>query len=798
MKLAENPFAGVLKQAKELVSQMTLEEKASLCSGKDFWTTKAVERLGVPSVMVTDGPHGLRKQAGASDHLGINKSVPSTCFPTAAATACSFDKKLLEEIGTAMGEECRAEEVAVILGPAINIKRSPLCGRNFEYFSEDPLLSGEVAAGLISGVQSQNVGTSLKHYLANNQEKARLVSNSVIDERALREIYLAGFETAVKESQPWTLMCSYNQINGIYASDNKKLMTDVPRGEWGYKGAIMTDWGAMNDRVKAIEAGLDLEMPGGSDWNDKKIVAAVENGELSMEALDTCVVRMTAIALLASKNEKTTYSIEEHNELARRAARESAVLLKNGGSLPVKEGLSIAVVGEFAKIPRYQGAGSSKINPHHITSLCDALDARKIAYTYACGYHNEDSSPNEELINEAVAAAKKADLVIACVGLPDSYESEGYDRSHYNMPDAQNALMDALAKSGTPVAAVVSTGSSIAMPWRNDVDSILLMYLGGQNIGNAAADLLFGDAVPCGRLAETWPLSLEDTPSISHFATGGNVQYRESIYCGYRFYDKAEKEVAYPFGYGLSYTTFKYSDLTLDKTAMTDKDTLNVTVTVTNTGSYDAKEIVQLYVAAPESAIFKPVRELRAFEPVFLKAGESRQVTLTLERRAFAYYNIEVHDWFVESGDYQIEICASCRDILLSASVKLESSQEGSIPDYRTLAPAYYELTAAPYDVPSEQFEAVLGRKVEPWHPIRPFTFNSTLGEIKTCEMGAKLYEQFSASMLAAMGDSPDMVAMISAMLADMPLRQLAMIGGEAFTPDKIEALLESLNSSEA
>lgn len=798
MKLAENPFAGVLSQAKDLVSQMTLEEKASLCSGKDFWTTKAVERLGVPSIMVTDGPHGLRKQAGESDHLGINNSVPSTCFPPAAATACSFDRKLLKDIGTAMGEECRAENVAVILGPAANIKRSPLCGRNFEYFSEDPLLSGEAAAGLISGVQSQNVGTSLKHYLANNQEKARLTSNSIIDERALREIYLAGFETAVKKAQPWTLMCSYNQINGTYASDNKELMTDVPRKEWGFEGAIMTDWGAMNDRVKAVEAGLDLEMPGGNVWNDKKIVAAVESGELSMEALDTCVVRMTAIALLASQNEKTSYSVEEHNELARRAARESAVLLKNEGSLPVKKELSIAVIGEFAKIPRYQGAGSSKINPHHITSLCETLDARNIAYTYACGYHNEDSEPDESLINEAVEAAKKADLVIACVGLPDSYESEGFDRTHLNMPEAQNALMDALVKTGTPVSAVVSTGCAIDMPWRKDVDSILLMYLGGQNMGNAACDLLFGDAVPCGRLAETWPLSLEDTPSISHFATGGNVEYRESIYCGYRYYDKADKEVAYPFGYGLSYTTFKYSDLTLDKDTLTDKDTLNVTVTVTNTGKYDAKEIVQLYVAAPESTIFKPVRELRAFEPVFLKAGESRQVTLTLERRAFAYYNVEISDWFVESGDYQIELGASSRDILLSASVKMESTQEGSIPDYRTAAPAYYELTGTPYDVPSEQFEAVLGRKVEPWHPVRPFTMNSTLSEIKTCEIGANLFEQFSAGMMAAMGDSPDMAAMISAMLVDMPLRQLTMLGGEAFTPDKVEALIETLNNSEA
>lgn len=797
MNTISNPFAEVLDNARELVSQMTLEEKASLCSGKDFWTTKPVERLGIPSIMVTDGPHGLRKQAGHSDHLGINLSVPSTCFPTAATTACSFDRELMTEIGTAIGEECRAEDVAVILGPAVNIKRSPLCGRNFEYFSEDPLLAGEIAGAMITGIQSQNVGTSLKHYLANNQEKARLVSDSIIDERALREIYLAGFETAIKKSQPWTLMCSYNKINGTYASDNKELMTDIPRNEWGYTGAIMTDWGAMNDRVKAIEAGLDLEMPGPNDWNDKKIVEAVKDGTLSEDSLDACAVRMTSIALLASKNTKTTYDIDNHNELARRAARESAVLLKNETTLPVDLSKSIAVVGEFAKIPRYQGAGSSKINPHHITSLCEALDARGISYTYACGYHNEATAPDDKLINEAVEAAKNADIVIACVGLPDSCESEGFDREHLNMPEAQNALMEALTASGTPVAAVVSTGGVINMPWRDKADSILLMYLGGQNIGNAAIDLLLGDAVPCGHLAETWPLSLDDTSSITNFGNGGNIEYRESIYCGYRYFDKADKEVAYPFGHGLSYTTFEYSDLTIDKKAITDTDSLTVSVNVTNTGKYAAKEIVQLYVSAPESTIFKPVRELRNFEAVYLTPGESRKVTMTLDSRAFAYYNVNIHDWFVEGGDYRIELGKSSRDILLTAAVSVSGSQKADIPDYRNTAPAYYELTTTPFDVPAEQFEAVLGHTVKPWHPVRPFTRNSTLGEIRTCSAGQQLYEQFSASMAGAMGDSDDIMLMLQAMLEDMPLRQLSMLGGEAFTPDKVDELIVTLNQCE-
>lgn len=798
MKLAQNPFSSVRSKAEELVAQMTLEEKASLCSGKDFWTTKSVERLSISSIMVTDGPHGLRKQDGQSDHLGLNDSVPSTCFPAASATACCFDRALLEEVGKAIGEECRAEGVAIILGPAANIKRSPLCGRNFEYFSEDPLVSGEAAAALISGIQSQNVGTSLKHYLANNQEKARLVSNSVIDERALREIYMAGFETAIKEAQPWTLMCSYNQINGTYASDHKELMTDIPRGEWGFSGAILTDWGAMNDRVKAIDAGLDLEMPGGSDWNDKKIVDAVKKGTLMEEAVDRCVCRMVAIALLAAQNAPASYDKEAHNELARRAARESAVLLKKGSLLPLKKGVTLAVIGEFAEIPRYQGAGSSKINPHHVTSLCEALDARGIDYIYAKGYRSEACEPDSELLEEAVRAAQKADVVIACVGLPDSYESEGFDRNHLQMPDAQNALMNALVSCGTPVTAIVCTGSAIEMPWRAKVDSILLMYLAGQNIGNAILDLLLGEAVPCGRLAETWPLAIEDTPSISNFGRGGNIEYRESIYVGYRYYDKAQKEVAYPFGFGLSYTTFEYSNLSIDHVRDSETETVTVSFTLANTGSYAAKEIPQLYVSAPESTIFKPVRELRAFEAVSLVPGESRRITMTLGCRAFSYYNVLLHGWFVEEGTYQIEIGSSSRDIRLRAPVELQQSHENRIPDYQMSAPDYYKLGKEPFDVPRKVFESLLGRKIEPWHPVRPFTMNSTLGEIKDCALGHDLYEQIGNSMTAVMGNSSDdIAAMLAAMIDDMPIRQLAMLGGDAFTPDKVEGLLLMLNSTQ-
>lgn len=791
MSHPKDPFADVRTKAKTLVKQMTLEEKARLCGGMNFWNTNGVERLGLKPVMVTDGPHGLRKQAASADHLGINESVPSTCFPPACATACSFDPSLMEALGAAMGEECRQEDVAVILGPAANIKRSPLCGRNFEYFSEDPLLSGKTAAGLIRGIQSKNVGTSLKHYLANNQEKARLVSNSVIDERALREIYLAGFETAIVEAQPWTLMCAYNQINGVYASDNKRMMTDIPRKEWGYHGAIMTDWGAMNDRVKAVQAGLDLEMPGPCEDSVKAIVAAVEAGTLAETDLDLCAERIAAILLQSAGNTIVHYDAEAHNELVRKAARESAVLLKLGEALPAAKDAKIAVIGTFAKSPRYQGAGSSKINPHRVTSLLDALDARKIDYSYAPGYAVEDNGLDQALIDEAVKAAANADVIFACVGLPDSYESEGFDRSHLDLPVQQNALMESLVSVGKPVVAVLSTGGAVVLPWRNRVDSILLLYLTGQNGGNAAVDLLFGDANPCGKLAETWPLGLEDVPCNANFGHGGNVEYRESIYVGYRYYDKAGKEVAWPFGHGLSYTSFHYSGLTLSASKISDTDVLTVTCTVTNTGKRAGSEVVQLYVAPPKSAAFKPVRELRDYAKVALAPGECKTVSFTLGRRAFAYYNVNISDWFVESGTYQIQLGSSSRDIRSTAAVAMESAQAGEIPDYRQTASAYYTLTDG---ISAEQFEALLGGPISPWHPVRPFTRNSTLGELRSCAMGRRLVEQIAKTMLEAMGGG-DLGAMIEAMLDDMPLRQLAMLGGSDFAADKLELLLQQLNA---
>ena len=781
------------EQARELAAQMTLEEKASLCSGKNFWESKAVERLGIKSFMLTDGPHGLRKQAGAADHLGLNASVPATCFPPAAATACSFDRALLREVGQAMGRECRAEEVGVILGPAANIKRSPLCGRNFEYFSEDPLVTGESAAGLIEGIQSQNVGACMKHYLANNQEKARLVSNSVVDGRALREIYLAGFEKAVKEAQPWTLMCSYNQINGAYASDHKELMTDVPRGQWGFEGAIMTDWGAMNDRVEAIQAGLDLEMPGPCDGNDEKIVQAVREGRLDEKLVDACAARMVELALRVAQNTKTAYDQAAHHELAGRAARESAVLLRRGSALPLAAGAKLAVVGDFARRPRYQGAGSSKINPTQLTSLCGALDERGVQYTYAPGFEAE-GGVDEALIAQAVQTVQGADVAVVMLGLPDSFESEGFDRAHMDLPENQNRLMAELLKTGTPIAAVLSTGSVVRMPWREQVDSILLLYLGGQNGGSAAADLLLGRANPCGRLAETWPLAVEDTPCHGFFGNGGNVEYRESIFVGYRYYDKANKEVAYPFGHGLSYTDFEYTNLTLSASELAEGSCLTARVTVKNTGALAGKEVVQLYVAPPADGMFRPVRELRAYAKMELAPGESKTVELTLDRRAFAYYDAQAGDWRVDSGTYTIEAGSSSRDIRLTQTVKVQGAAPNTALNEKV--PAYCD-PARQWPAPREQFEAVLGHPVPPARSVRPFTINSTLGEIQTTPAGMAFVQQAKANMAQLMGSGEDDFSkMIDAMLEDMPLRQLAMLSGGTMTPAVLDGLVEMLNGA--
>ena len=666
------------RDVKGIIREMTLEEKAGMCSGKDFWHLKGVERLGIPEVMVSDGPHGLRKQAAEADHLGLNESIKAVCFPTACATACSFDRDLLEEMGECIGDECQAEDLSVILGPAVNIKRSPLCGRNFEYFSEDPYLASQMAAAHIKGVQSKNVGTSIKHFAANNQEHRRMSCSSEVDERTLREIYLAAFETAIKESKPDTVMCSYNRINGEFASENHWLLTEVLRDEWGFDGYVMSDWGAVNDRVKGLKAGLELEMPASGGTTDKEIVEAVKNGELDEAVLDRAVERILNIVFkFADNRQEGKFDKEEDHKLAAKIEAESMVLLKNEGVLPLPtQGKKIAFIGKFAEAPRFQGGGSSHINSFKITGALEA--AKEVAQvTYAQGYDIKEDVIDQDMLNQAVETAKEADVAVIFAGLPDAFESEGYDRSHMRMPQCQNTLISEIAKVQENVVVVLHNGSPVEMPWADEVKGILEAYLGGQAVGQAEVDVLFGKANPCGKLAETIPYKLADNPSYLNFpGDGQTVEYNEGIFVGYRYYDTKEMPVRYPFGYGLSYTTFEYSDLQLSADRIKDTDTLKVTLKVKNTGDRAGKEIVQLYVADKTGAACRPVKELKNFVKVELQPQEEKTVEMELDKRSFAWYNTQIHDWYAASGEYEILAAASSRDIRLKKTVYVESTIE--------------------------------------------------------------------------------------------------------------------------
>lgn len=745
---------------KAIIAQMTLEEKAALCSGKDFWHLDTPERLGIPSVMVSDGPCGIRKQADAADHLGLNASVPATSYPTGSCMACSFDRELFRKSGVTLGQACQAEELAVLLGPAVNIKRSPLCGRNFEYLSEDPYLTGELAKNYIDGVQSQNIGVSLKHYAANSQEYKRMSSDSVVDERTLREIYLAGFETAVRESKPWTVMCSYNRINGTFASENKRLLTDILRDEWGFDGYVVSDWGATTaDRVKCLEAGMDLEMPGKNAANDKQLVEAVKNGTMDESVLDTAVERILSVTLkyLDNRKPETVIDFEADHEQARKIAAESMVLLKNDGILPLKRGQKIAFIGKFAETPRFQGGGSSHVNSYKVTSALEAAKGLNVAY--APGYAIETAEPDEAMLAEAAETAKNADVAVVFVGITDAMESEGFDRNSLSMPKNHEALVEAVTKVQKNTVVVVMCGGCITMPWIDDVRGVLYAYLGGEAVGAATLDLLFGDVNPSGKLAETFPRRLEDNPSYLYYLGDeqNKTEYREGVFVGYRYYDKKKTDVLFPFGYGLSYTTFAYSDLTVDKTAMQDTDTLTVSVKVKNTGAVKGKEIVQLYVGMPKSRTIRPDKELRGFEKVELEPGEEKTVSFALSKRAFAYYRTDISDWYVESGEYIIMAAKSSRDIVCTATVQIESTTEIK----------------------------------------RVYTMNSTVEEIMESPVGREIVgKMMAASPLAQMdSDGLGMGEGMERMMMEMPLRALISFGGDSVPEGMGEMLLQQLNA---
>ncbi len=656
---------------KKIISRLSLEEKAGLCSGLDFWHTKGVARLGIDSVMVSDGPHGLRKQEEGADHLGVHDSIQAVCFPAACATSASFDRTLLYEMGETLGQECLAENVTVLLGPAVNMKRAPVCGRNFEYFSEDPFLAGELACAFTKGVQSKGIGVSVKHFAANNQETRRMTVSAKVSERALREIYFPAFEKVVKEARPKTVMCSYNKVNGTYSSENKWLLTDVLRNEWGFDGFVVSDWYAVNDRVRALQAGLDLEMPGGDDANDRRIVEAVKAGELDEKVLDWAVEHILKVVFEYAENRKAEkFDRKAHHQKAVKFAQECAVLLKNGGALPLHKDEKVLFVGEFSKVPRYQGGGSS-----HVNAYC-AQGA--FCFAEGCSYvkgFGADGSGTQEERKEAVLAAKHADKVVVFAGLPDSYESEGYDRTHIDLPESQNLLIEELIESGANVTVVLHNGSPVAMPWIEGVNAVLEVYLGGEGVGEATVNLLYGNANPSGRLAETFPVKLEDNPSYLNFpGDQKEVDYGEGVFIGYRYYDSKKQEVLFPFGYGLSYTQFVYENLTVSKKELRDDETIEVSVDVKNVGTRAGKEVVQLYVSDHTKSAVRPVRELKAFDKIELNAGEKKTVRFTLGKRAFAYWNEELHDWYCADGEYEIAVAKHSRDGGISEKVVLHST----------------------------------------------------------------------------------------------------------------------------
>lgn len=789
----------------EIVNKMSLEQKAAFVSGLDYWHTQGAEELGLPSLNITDGPHGLRKKnenKKASDGIGLGNSVPATCFPPASASSCSWDPELLATAGEALGEECIKEKVSVVLGPGTNIKRSPVCGRNFEYFSEDPFLAGKMAAGLVKGVQSKGVGTSLKHYACNSQEAYRMIVDEVIDERALREIYLTAFEICVKESKPWTVMNSYNKINGEYASQNSYLQQKVLRDEWGFDGLIVTDWGSSVDRIPGLERGTDLEMPSSGGYNTKKIIAAVKGGTLSESVLDERVDTVVDLIIKSKPalEKKCDFTFDAHHETARKVAEGSMVLLKNDDNiLPLKKGIKVAVIGEMASSPRFQGAGSSVINPTRLDNAVDELKKLGVDFTYCEGYKKDKDEINASLFEQAKHAAANSDVAVVFVGLTEEFEGEGYDRLNTQIPSSHNELVKEISKVNENTVVVLAGGSTITMPWVNDVKSILDSRLGGQAGGSAVANILTGLVNPSGKTSETYPLSFEENPTYGNYP-GGPVtsEHRESVYIGYRYYDKAQKEVLFPFGYGLSYTTFAYSDIKVSADSIKDTDTLEVSFKIKNTGSVDGAEVAQLYVADKESTIYRPVKELKGFKKVFLKSGEEKEVVLTLSQRDFAFFNVNSGMYQVESGEFDILIGASSRDIKLTKTVNVTSDCTDEIPDYKLSAPSYY--TADIDGMCGEQFASVLGHAVP--SPERdtskPIDIYCCLDDARHTKWGGKICSLIEGIMSKMGSDANGDGRMLAAMATQIPIRNFIAMSMGVFSTDMADGLLMILNDDKS
>ncbi|MCH5316636.1 MAG: glycoside hydrolase family 3 C-terminal domain-containing protein [Eubacterium sp.] len=789
----------------EIISKMSLEQKAKFVSGFDYWHLAECEELGLPKIMITDGPHGLRKQNPNGKSVGLGNSYPATCMPPAATSACSWDEELLKEEGEALAEECLQEKVSVILGPGTNIKRSPVCGRNFEYFSEDPLLAGKMSAALINGCQSKGVGTSLKHFACNSQEAFRMVINEVIDERTMRELYFPAFEIAVKESQPWTIMNSYNRINGVYASQNDWLQNKVARDEWGFEGLFVTDWGASVDRIPGLKAGTDLEMPTSGELNTQRIIEAVNNGALDIEVLDERVDAVVDLILKSKPalEQEHTYDIEAHHDIARRVAEGSMVLLKNDDSvLPLKNGQKIAVIGEMAKSPRYQGAGSSVINPTKIDNAYDVLVEAGADVTYAQGYYksaptkkDKNRKTDDQLLAEAIEAAKAADVAVVFAGLTEEFEGEGYDRENINMPDNHNHLISEVAKANPNTVVVLAGGSVVYMPWINEVKGLLNSGLGGQAGGSAVANILVGKVNPSGKTAETYPIDFKDNPTYGNYPGEPVIsEHKESVYIGYRFYDTAKKNVLFPFGYGLSYTSFEYSDLKLSADKIKDNETVTASFKIKNTGTVDGAEIAQVYVADLKSTIFRPEKELRGFTKVFLRAGEEKEVSITLGKRAFAYYNVNIGDWHVESGEFDVLVGASSRDIKLSATLDVESTVEAEIPDYRESAPAYY--TADRCGMSNAQWSVVYGQPLPAKERSKDQKIDiyCCLNDARNTKWGGRICKLIVKVVAGAGSAENGDGKMLAAMATQIPIRNFIAMSMGVFSPKMADGLLMLLN----
>ncbi|MCB1690448.1 MAG: glycoside hydrolase family 3 C-terminal domain-containing protein [Halioglobus sp.] len=806
--IPEPNFRPLLKSATELVQQLSNAEKAKLCSGRTFWELHGVERLQLPSLWVTDGPHGLRKQQGDSDHIGLNNSVPAICFPPAVGLASTWNRDLLHEIGVALGEACVSEKVSVLLGPGVNIKRSPLCGRNFEYFSEDPHLSGELGAAWVLGVQSQGVGTSLKHYAANNQEGHRMVVDAIIDERTLREIYLPGFEIIVKRAQPWTVMCSYNLLNGTYLAENPLLLTRILKEEWGHTGLVVTDWGACNDRVKGLAAGLELEMPGNGGIHSPAVLAALGSGELSEAQLDAAATRVVELILKSrpALEKDTAYDRAAHHLLARRAAEEACVLLKNDGNLlPLAKKGKLAVIGALAATPRYQGNGSSQINPTRIDIPLEEIQqllGSDHAPQYAPGYSLANDAIDQQLIDEALTLVRDTDTVVLFAGLPDSYESEGFDRTHMRLPTAQLHLIEAVAQLTDRLVVVLQNGAPVELPFIDRIPALLESYLGGQAGGSAVARIIFGDANPSGKLAETFPLKLEDAPCHDWFpGEPRQVQYREGLWVGYRYFNTTETPVAFPFGHGLSYTTFEYSNLRVDGEAhnwlvdaaqLGDWDGIRVECEIKNTGAVAGYEVAQLYIGTRTSAVYRPRRELRGFTKIWLEPGQTGKAVFELGSRAFAHWCADAHAWKIEEGECCIEVGASSADIRMDGPVRVLSTDQVS-PRDPALAP-YFEPEKRAFDEPA--FTALLGHSIPAASPATPYHQNSTIGEVSSTLLGKLLHWvilRSMKSMAPAEGDEK-IERMMAAMVAEMPLRNLVVFSAGKFSPQGLQLCIQLMN----